>query len=116
MCERQRGWRVQSRRGSRGLGGRGTLSLVSQLKEPKFSYCLTSVDNTQSTSTLLMGELPGDNYMIADSETSRSDLLGCWEAPAICLCLGNYQQQNILVLHDLVKETISFVPTKCDQL
>ncbi|KAJ6349240.1 hypothetical protein OIU77_006760 [Salix suchowensis] len=36
--------------------GRGPLSLVSQLKEPKFSYCLTSVDDTKS-STLLMGSL-----------------------------------------------------------
>ncbi|KAM5558393.1 aspartic proteinase nepenthesin-1 [Rosa sericea] len=224
--------------------GRGTLSLVSQLKEPKFSYCLPSVDDTQSTSTLLMGslaslnssasssdvanikttplvknpsqptfyylslegitvggtrlpiakdtftlgddggggliidsgttltylaedaydavvkeftsqmelpekdaidtvgldlcfklpedatkvevpklvfhfkdadlELPSENYMIADSDVG-----------VICLAagsagdmsvFGNYQQQNMLVLHDLVKETISFVPTKCDQL
>ncbi|KAJ6697485.1 hypothetical protein OIU85_003821 [Salix viminalis] len=36
--------------------GRGPLSLVSQLNEPKFSYCLTSVDDTKS-STLLMGSL-----------------------------------------------------------
>ncbi|KAL6225688.1 hypothetical protein ACLB2K_004537 [Fragaria x ananassa] len=224
--------------------GRGTLSLVSQLKEPKFSYCLTSVDDTQSTSTLLMGsvaslnsttpssevanikttpliknpsqptfyylslegitvggtslpiekdtfalgddgvggliidsgttltylaqdaydavvkefssqmelpekdaidtvgldlcfelpedatkvevpklvfnfegadlELPSENYMIADADVG-----------VICLAVGsagdmsvfgNFQQQNMLVLHDLVKETISFVPTKCDQL
>ncbi|PRQ45158.1 putative nepenthesin [Rosa chinensis] len=59
-------------------------------------------------------ELPSENYMIADSDVG-----------VICLAagsagdmsvFGNYQQQNMLVLHDLVKETISFVPTKCDQL
>lgn len=36
--------------------GRGPLSLVSQLDEPKFSYCLTSIDDTKS-STLLLGSL-----------------------------------------------------------
>lgn len=36
--------------------GRGPLSLVSQLDEPKFSYCLTSIESTK-TSTLLMGSL-----------------------------------------------------------
>lgn len=224
--------------------GRGTLSLVSQLKEPKFSYCLTSVDDTHSTSTLLMGSLAslnsttsssdvanikttpliknpslstfyylslegitvggtrlpikkdtfalgddGGGGLIIDSGTTLTylaedaydavvkeftsqmelpvkdaiDTVGldlCFELPedatkvevpklvfhfkdadlelpsenymiadsdvgVICLALGgagdmsvfgNYQQQNILVLHDLVKETISFVPTKCDQL
>ncbi|KAL6228238.1 hypothetical protein ACLB2K_002192 [Fragaria x ananassa] len=224
--------------------GRGTLSLVSQLKEPKFSYCLTSVDDTQSTSTLLMGSvaslnsttpssevanikttpliknpsqptfyylslegitvggtsLPiekdtfalgddGGGGLIIDSGTTLTylaqdaydavvkefssqmelpekdaiDTVGldlCFELPedatkvevpklvfnfkgadlelpsenymiadtdvgVICLAVGsagdmsvfgNYQQQNMLVLHDLVKETISFVPTKCDQL
>ncbi|KAL0302453.1 UNVERIFIED_CONTAM: Aspartic proteinase nepenthesin-1 [Sesamum calycinum] len=34
--------------------GRGPLSLISQLDEPKFSYCLTSIDSTK-TSTLLVG-------------------------------------------------------------
>ncbi|XP_004288546.1 PREDICTED: aspartic proteinase nepenthesin-1 [Fragaria vesca subsp. vesca] len=224
--------------------GRGTLSLVSQLKEPKFSYCLTSVDDTQSTSTLLMGSvaslnsttpssevanikttpliknpsqptfyylslegitvggtsLPiekdtfalgddGGGGLIIDSGTTLTylaqdaydavvkefssqmelpekdaiDTVGldlCFELPedatkvevpklvfnfkgadlelpsenymiadtdvgVICLAVGsagdmsvfgNYQQQNMLVLHDIVKETISFVPTKCDQL
>lgn len=224
--------------------GRGTLSLVSQLKEPKFSYCLTSVDDTQSTSTLLMGSvaslnsttpssevanikttpliknpsqptfyylslegitvggtsLPiekdtfalgddGGGGLIIDSGTTLTylaqdaydavvkefssqmelpekdaiDTVGldlCFELPedatkvevpklvfnfkgadlelpsenymiadtdvgVICLAVGsagdmsvfgNFQQQNMLVLHDLVKETISFVPTKCDQL
>lgn len=38
--------------------GRGPLSLVSQLKEPTFSYCLTSIDDQTSTSTLFMGLKP----------------------------------------------------------
>ncbi|PON31696.1 Aspartic peptidase [Parasponia andersonii] len=40
--------------------GRGPLSLVSQLDEPKFSYCLTSMDDTK-TSSLLMGSLASVN-------------------------------------------------------
>ncbi|VVA21158.1 PREDICTED: aspartic [Prunus dulcis] len=226
--------------------GRGTLSLVSQLKEPKFSYCLASVDDTKSSSTLLMGSvanldnttskhadikttplikspnpdqstfyylglegisvgdtrLPikkdtfalgddGNGGLIIDSgttltyieegafdllkteftsqiklaETDATDTVGldvCFKLPeddgsgkvevpklvfhfknadlelpaenyiiadtdvgVLCLAMGsasgmsvfgNYQQQNLLVYHDLVKETISFVPTKCDQL
>ncbi|CAL1377431.1 unnamed protein product [Linum trigynum] len=40
--------------------GRGPLSLVSQLKQPKFSYCLTSIDDAAgATSTLSMGSLAG---------------------------------------------------------
>ncbi|KAK4426735.1 Aspartic proteinase nepenthesin-1 [Sesamum alatum] len=219
--------------------GRGPLSLISQLKEPKFSYCLTSIDSTK-TSTLLVGSvaslntssqmdsikttpltknpsspsfyylslegitvgdtlLPinkstfalnedGSGGMIIDSGTTityleqsafdlvkeeftkqvqlpvdKSDQTGlelCFKVPSdaqsievpklifhfedgadldlpgenyiisdssgvACLAMGsslgmsifgNYQQQNILVVHDLVKETISFVPEKCDQL
>ncbi|KAI8029296.1 Aspartic proteinase nepenthesin-1 [Camellia lanceoleosa] len=41
--------------------GRGPLSLVSQLGEPKFSYCLTSIDDSSKTSTLLMGSLASVN-------------------------------------------------------
>ncbi|XP_065873464.1 aspartic proteinase nepenthesin-1 isoform X2 [Euphorbia lathyris] len=37
--------------------GRGPLSLVSQLKETKFSYCLTSIDDDKKRSTLMMGSL-----------------------------------------------------------
>ncbi|KAI3462395.1 hypothetical protein Pfo_019058 [Paulownia fortunei] len=46
--------------------GRGPLSLVSQLDEPKFSYCLTSIDSTK-TSTLLMGSLASVNTTLGDS-------------------------------------------------
>lgn len=218
--------------------GRGPLSLVSQLKEPKFSYCLTSIDDTK-TSSLLMGslasvnssssaikttpliknslqpsfyylslkgisvggtnlpiktstfalqddgtggliidsgttityleksafnivkkefisqtklsvddsgstgldlcfklpsdnsdtvevpklvfhfdgadlELPSENYMIGDSSMGVVCLaMGSSSGMSI---FGNVQQQNMLVLHDLDKETISFLPTQCDQL
>lgn len=217
--------------------GRGPLSLVSQLDEPKFSYCLTSIDDS-STSTLLMGslanannsdtasrttplvvnpsqpsfyylslegitvggtrlpikkstfalnsdgsggiiidsgttltyleksafdlvkkeftsqmklpvdksgssgldlcftlpsdasdievpklvfhfkgadvDLPGENYMIADSSVGLACLaMGSSSGMSI---FGNVQQQNYLLLHDLQKETLSFIPTKCNQL
>lgn len=218
--------------------GRGPLSLVSQLEEPKFSYCLTSIDD-KSTSTLLMGsfasnakrnssvqtttliknpsypsfyylslkgitvgdtkltsidesvfalnsdgtggmiidsgttityleesafgvlakefisqtnmpvdksgstgldvcfvlpenaesvevpklvfhfdgadlDLPAENYMIADSSSGVACLaMGSSNGMSI---FGNVQQQNMLVLHDLKAETLSFMPTQCDQL
>ncbi|KAM7517969.1 hypothetical protein LguiB_016931 [Lonicera macranthoides] len=218
--------------------GRGPLSLVSQLGEPKFSYCLTSIDDSKSTSTLLLGslasgvnstsksistplkknslqpsfyyltlegitvgdtklniekstfalnedgsggviidsgttityleesafdlvkeefvkkvklekddsgttgldlcfklpsdsnevevpkfvfnfeggdlELPGENYVIAD--TSWGVLCLAMGSSRGMSIIGNVQQQNLLVLHDLDKETISFTPTHCNQL
>lgn len=227
--------------------GRGPLSLVSQLKEPKFSYCLTSIDDTDGSSTLLMGSLAslnntksgpaniittpliknpnhdqstfyylalegitvgetrlplekdtftlgddGSGGLIIDSgttltyieedafdalkkeftsqiklpEADATDTVGldaCYKLPkdvnnsgkvevpklvfnfkgadlelpgenyilvdtdvgVLCLAMGsassmsvfgNFQQQNMLVYHDLAEETLSFVPTKCDQL
>lgn len=218
--------------------GRGPLSLVSQLKQPKFSYCLTSIDNSK-TSTLLLGsqasvnstqsseaikttplirnpsqpsfyylslegisvgdtrvpidtkiEDDGSGGLIIDCGTTISYLFGnvfskikkafisqtklavddsgatgldlCFTLPSdtseleipklvfhfkgadldlpaenyivadsssgvLCLAMGssgtsgmsifgNIQQQNFLVTHDLEKETLSFVPTQCDQL
>lgn len=213
--------------------GRGPLSLVSQLKEPKFSYCLTSIDNSK-TSTLLLGSLSsvksrqeaiitplirnpsqpsfyflslegisvggsrlsvhteiaddGSGGLIIDCGTTISYIydsvfdsikkefisqtkLGvdnsgasgldlCFALPSnataveipnlvfhfkggdldlpaenymvadkglLCLVMGssgstgmsifgNIQQQNFLVIHDLAKETVSFIPTQCDQL
>ncbi|KAI4326166.1 hypothetical protein MLD38_031506 [Melastoma candidum] len=57
-------------------------------------------------------DLPGDNYMIADSDLGLACLaMGSSSGMSI---LGNIQQQNIMVVHDLVKETMSFVPTQCD--
>ncbi|XP_052190453.1 aspartic proteinase nepenthesin-1-like [Diospyros lotus] len=59
-------------------------------------------------------ELPGENYMIADSSVGLMCLaIGSSSGMSI---FGNVQQQNMLVVHDLARETISFMPTKCDQL
>uniref|UniRef100_A0A7N0TUU6 Peptidase A1 domain-containing protein n=1 Tax=Kalanchoe fedtschenkoi TaxID=63787 RepID=A0A7N0TUU6_KALFE len=220
--------------------GRGPLSLVSQLGEPKFSYCLVSIDSSKGSSSLLMGSLAkindtkedgsmvttpliknpsqpsfyylglqgitvgatrlpikestfdlqedGTGGMIIDSGTTityleqsafdelKSEFISqtqlsvddsgstgldlCFKLPAgadqvqvpklkfhfeggdldlpgenymigdsglgvVCLAMGsssgmsifgNVQQQNILVLHDLDKETVSFVPTQCDRV
>ncbi|XP_073294997.1 aspartic proteinase nepenthesin-1-like [Primulina huaijiensis] len=54
--------------------------------------------------------LPGDNYFIADSSGIMCLAMGSSHGLSI---LGNYQQQNLLVVHDLVKETMSFVPKQC---
>lgn len=59
-------------------------------------------------------ELPAENYMIADSNLGVACLaMGASSGMSI---FGNVQQQNILVNHDLEKETISFVPTECNKL
>ncbi|KAL6312570.1 hypothetical protein AAG906_005966 [Vitis piasezkii] len=49
-------------------------------------------------------KLPKENYIIEDSALRRVSIF------------GNLQQQNIVVLHDLEKETISFAPAQCNQL
>ncbi|RCV13361.1 hypothetical protein SETIT_2G339900v2 [Setaria italica] len=58
--------------------------------------------------------LPADNYMILDS--------GVWclamqnQTNGAMSTLGNYQQQNIHILYDVGRETLSFAPTKCSTL
>ncbi|KAE8694112.1 hypothetical protein F3Y22_tig00110788pilonHSYRG00458 [Hibiscus syriacus] len=58
---------------SKGAGlvglGRGALSLVSQLKEPKFSYCLVPFDDTHK-STLLMGSIARVNRTFGAVKTT----------------------------------------------
>lgn len=54
--------------------GRGPLSLVSQLDEPKFSYCLTSIDGSK-TSTLLMGSLANDNTSLSNSNLEGANII-----------------------------------------
>ncbi|KAF9608431.1 hypothetical protein IFM89_009797 [Coptis chinensis] len=179
--------------------GRGPLSLVSQLGSGKFSYCLTSIDDTKTRitvgktllaipkSTFALKEdgsggliidsgttityledrsfklvkkafvaqmklpvadagstgldlcfsvssdasdvyvpklifhfdgadldLPGENYVIGDSSMGLLCLaMGGSSGMSI---FGNVQQQNMLVLHDLDKQTMSFTPTNCNQL
>ncbi|CAJ1974865.1 unnamed protein product [Sphenostylis stenocarpa] len=59
-------------------------------------------------------ELPAENYIIGDSNLGVACLaMGAASGMSI---FGNVQQQNILVNHDLQKETISFIPTSCDEL
>ncbi|XP_019177240.1 PREDICTED: aspartic proteinase nepenthesin-1 [Ipomoea nil] len=59
-------------------------------------------------------DLPGENYIIADKSSGMACLaMGSSGSMSI---FGNVQQQNMLVVHDLTKETLSFVPTQCDQL
>merc|ERR1712071_22563 len=59
-------------------------------------------------------ELPTENYIVTDAALGLACLA---MGPTGSLSIfGNVQQQNILVLHDLEKETLSFVPAKCDQL
>lgn len=50
--------------------GRGPLSLVSQLNEPQFSYCLTSIDDNSKTSTLFMG--PKESFNITKTESIKT--------------------------------------------
>lgn len=58
-------------------------------------------------------ELPGENYMIGDPSGVACLAMGASSGMSI---FGNVQQQNMQVVHDLVKETISFVPKQCDEL
>ncbi|KAF5745056.1 aspartic proteinase nepenthesin-1-like [Tripterygium wilfordii] len=56
-------------------------------------------------------KFPVENYMIVDKSKGVM-CLAMIKTEGLSL-FGNYQQQNMLVVHDLVKETVSFVPTKC---
>ncbi|XP_058203506.1 aspartic proteinase nepenthesin-1-like [Rhododendron vialii] len=57
-------------------------------------------------------DLPTENYVILDSGVMCLAMLGSGDTPYI---FGNIQQQNILVVYDLYKETLSFMPTECDK-
>ncbi|KAK9270689.1 hypothetical protein L1049_026271 [Liquidambar formosana] len=58
--------------------------------------------------------LPAENYMVADKGIGVVCLaMGPTGIPSV---FGNYQQQNMLVVHDLEKGVLSFVHTKCDRL
>lgn len=59
-------------------------------------------------------DLPPENYMLSDPDLGVLCLaMGASSGMSI---LGNFQQQNMLVVHDLAKESLSFIPTQCDQL
>ncbi|KAI8569288.1 hypothetical protein RHMOL_Rhmol02G0267300 [Rhododendron molle] len=59
-------------------------------------------------------DLPKENYMVTDSSLGATCLAmrGSSDTPSI---FGNMQQQNILVVYDLYKETLSFMSTECDK-
>ncbi|PKA45647.1 Aspartic proteinase nepenthesin-2 [Apostasia shenzhenica] len=59
-------------------------------------------------------ELPAENYMILDPATGLL-CLTVMGSRGISI-LGNFQQQNMQVVYDLEKETLSFAQTRCDQL
>ncbi|KAJ6777189.1 hypothetical protein OIU74_001222 [Salix koriyanagi] len=59
-------------------------------------------------------ELPAENYMIGDS-SMRVACLAMGSSSGMSI-FGNVQQQNMVVLHDLEKETLSFLPAQCDLL
>ncbi|KAK6938417.1 Xylanase inhibitor, C-terminal [Dillenia turbinata] len=77
---------------------------VSEIEVPKLKFHFRGLDL----------ELPPENYMIADSAEGIVCL--AMAATGVLNIFGNVQQQNLLVLHDLEKETLSFIPTNCGQL
>ncbi|XP_057486704.1 aspartic proteinase nepenthesin-1-like [Actinidia eriantha] len=77
---------------------------LSEIAVPKLKLHFEGVDL----------ELPPENYMISDP--SMGVVCLAMAASSRMSILGNIQQQNLLVLHDLEKETVSFIPTQCDQL
>ncbi|KAM7275138.1 hypothetical protein ACFE04_017004 [Oxalis oulophora] len=76
----------------------------TKLKLPKFVFHFEKADL----------ELPRDNYMIVDSSSGLACL--AMSSSNGMSILGNVQQQNMLVVHDLKKGTMSFLHTKCDDL
>lgn len=59
-------------------------------------------------------DLPAENYLIEDLSIGMVCLaMGISDGLSV---LGNLLQQNILVVYDLEKEKLSFMPTKCDQM
>ncbi|ONK67141.1 uncharacterized protein A4U43_C06F16270 [Asparagus officinalis] len=59
-------------------------------------------------------DLPGENYMVLDSSTGLLCLTVMGSSGMSII--GNFQQQNMQILYDLEKESLSFMPAHCDQL
>lgn len=77
---------------------------LSEVEVPKLIFHFNGADL----------DFPPENYVLSDSDLGLLCLaMGASDGMSI---LGNFQQQNTLVLHDLQKETLSFIPTKCDRL
>ncbi|KAL6984373.1 saccharopepsin [Sarracenia purpurea var. burkii] len=77
---------------------------VSEISVPRLKLHFEGVDL----------ELPAENYMISDPSTGLVCL--AMAASSGISIFGNIQQQNLLVLHDLEEETVSFLPIQCDEL
>lgn len=60
-------------------------------------------------------ELPAANYMIRDERSGVACLAMAASSGSGMSIFGNIQQQNFMVVHDLHKKTLSFIPTQCDQ-
>ncbi|XP_058203505.1 aspartic proteinase nepenthesin-1-like [Rhododendron vialii] len=59
-------------------------------------------------------DLPKENYMITNSSLGVTCLAMGVSGDTLSI-FGNIQQQNILVVYDLYKETLSFMLTECDK-
>ncbi|KAK1308147.1 Protein ASPARTIC PROTEASE IN GUARD CELL 2 [Acorus calamus] len=59
-------------------------------------------------------ELPAENYFVTDLESGVL-CLAMMKSSGMSI-LGNFQQQNMHVVYDLEKETLSFAPAKCSQI
>ncbi|KAK9993619.1 hypothetical protein SO802_023322 [Lithocarpus litseifolius] len=77
---------------------------VKEIKFPRLDFHFKELDL----------ELPAENYMIPDTKLGLVCL--AMRPTGRLLVFRNFQQRNMLVLHDLKKEILSFIPTKCDQL
>ena len=77
---------------------------VKEIKFPRLVFHFRGLDL----------ELPTENYMIPDTKLGLVYL--AMRPTGRLSVFENFQQRNMLVLHDLKKEILSFIPTKCDQL
>ncbi|XAR55575.1 Nepenthesin [Bertholletia excelsa] len=76
----------------------------SAIEVPKVKMHLEGVDL----------ELPAENYVVTDAAAGLLCL--AMAASNGISIIGNIQLQNYLLLHDLDRGTLSFIPTECDQL
>ncbi|KAK1297935.1 Aspartic proteinase PCS1 [Acorus calamus] len=116
---------------------RGSLSLVSQMGTPKFSYCISGRDDT---GVVLLGEaelpwllplnytplvemslpLPYFDRGGGGGEERRSRvgvLYDVWEldlVPMEAYVIGHHHQQNVWVEYDLRGGRVGFAPVRCD--
>lgn len=81
---------------------------------PSESYTAVDVPKMKFHFNGLDLDLPSQNYMITDLREGVVCL--AMAASSSISIFGNIQQQNMLVLHDLEMESLSFLQTQCDQV